>query len=231
MRTRNFGRLVAKDRRDRKFPMSLCLPRRSARTTRNWYDLYWFGDQGSTPQCVAYAWTHYGEDSPIIPGGKIHPFVKPSIIYKAAQAIDEWKDEPHDGTSVRAMAKIFKDRGYISAYLWAQVLDDIVLHVLEKGPVVVGTNWYAGMSEPGARSGLMSAKGDLEGGHAYLINGVNTIKKQFRIKNSWNQKWGIQGRAYLSFVDAKRLIFREDGEACVATEKGIKAPIVEGRKQ
>ena len=44
------------------------------------------------------------------------------------------------------------------------------------------------------------------GGHAYVINGVNTIKKQFRLKNSWGRKWGQGGHAFISFDDMKKLI-------------------------
>ena len=68
------------------------------------------------------------------------------------------------------------------------------------------------------RNGLIKISGRLAGGHAYVINGVDTKKQQFRIKNSWGKSWGQQGHAYISFTDMKRLI-KENGEICLAVEK------------
>jgi aminopeptidase C len=68
------------------------------------------------------------------------------------------------------------------------------------------------------KNGLIRLSGHIAGGHAYVINGVNTITKQFRIKNSWGKAWGVSGHAYISFSDMKRLII-ERGEICLAIEK------------
>jgi C1A family cysteine protease len=91
--------------------------------------------------------------------------------------------------------------------------------VLTKGPVVVGTNWYYNMFFPN-KLGVISATGKLAGGHAYLINGVDTVKKQFRIKNSWGRRWGQLGHAYISFDDMKKLI-SQNGEVCLAIENNF----------
>jgi C1A family cysteine protease len=55
------------------------------------------------------------------------------------------------------------------------------------------------------------------GGHAYVINGIDIDKKLFRIKNSWGQRWGKNGFAFISFTDMEKLI-RENGEICIAAE-------------
>ena len=81
---------------------------------------------------------------------------------------------------------------------------------------MVGTNWYVGMFYPD-KNGLIKISGGLAGGHAYVINGVDTKKQLFRIKNSWGRSWGISGTAYISFANMQRLI-AEDGEVCLAVE-------------
>lgn len=214
-RERVFGRGVAPDARDRKYLISI--PRRkSTRTYRYWYDLLWRGNQGYTPQCVAYSWLHYLADGPVTHKGQKHPLITPATLYKEAKKVDEWPGENYDGTSVRAGAKVLQSRGLIGEYHWAQNLDALIYAVLELGPVVVGSNWYAGMSQPDAQ-GLMHLTGELQGGHAWDINGVNVTKGEFRMKQSWEDLWGIKAHARISFADMAQLI-NENAEACLATE-------------
>jgi hypothetical protein len=210
------GRLPAADPRDRLFLMSApSVP--PTRTSRSWYDLGWWGDQGARPYCVGYSWAHFIEDSP-----QTHPdpgksaWVQPDEIYHAAQLIDEWPGENYDGTSVRAGAKYLHQAGYIKEYRWAFDPTTVAHNVLEVGPVVVGTNWYSSMFNPDPK-GRLSLTGSVVGGHAYLINGYNRKTKLFRIKNSWGRAWGVNGRALLHFDDLAQLL-AEDGEACMAVE-------------
>lgn len=138
------------------------------------------------------------------------------MIYSGAQTMDEWPGENYNGTSVRGGAKYLKSLGKINSYLWAFDVQTLINTVLTVGPVVVGTNWYYNMFYPD-KNGIIRLGGRLVGGHAYEINGVDTVKKQFRIKNSWGKYWGLQGRAYISFTDMSRLI-KEGGEVCLAVE-------------
>jgi hypothetical protein len=184
-------------------------------TQRYWDDNGWWGNQGNTPHCVGYSWAHWLEDGPI-PQSGVAPIIHPSIIYENAQKLDEWYGENYDGTSVRGGVKFLQKQNKIKSYYWAYNLNTLINTVLNVGPVVVGTNWYYGMFYPD-RNGLISVKGGLAGGHAYVINGVDTKTKQFRIKNSWGRSWGKQGRAFISFNDMTRLI-KEQGEICLATE-------------
>jgi hypothetical protein len=210
------GREISKDKKDSNYLISNHLQLTAPPITqRYWDDSVWAGDQGNTPQCVGYAWAHWIEDGPVLHAGS-HPVVNPTTIYTEAQKVDEWPGENYDGTSVRGGAKYLKNAGKISSYLWAFDLTTMVNTVLTTGPVVVGTNWYYNMFYPD-RNGLIRIGGGLAGGHAYEVNGVDKVKQQFRIKNSWGKSWGVQGHAYISFNDMSRLI-RENGEVCLATE-------------
>jgi hypothetical protein len=210
------GRQFAPDIRDRNYLIKDKLNvKPTAVTIRYWGDNEWWGDQGNAPQCVGYAWAHWIEDGPVTHGG-IAPIVHPTLIYREAQKIDEWPGENYNGTSVRAGAKYLQKSGKIKSYLWAYDLNTLINTVLNVGPVVVGTYWYLRMFYPD-KNGLIKIEGPIVGGHAYVINGVDTTKKLFRIKNSWGKKWGSNGSAYISFADMELLI-KLNGEICLATE-------------
>lgn len=183
---------------------------------RYWDANGWWGDQGDSPYCVGYAWAHWIQDGPVMHPGT-PPVIAPQKIYEEAQKVDEWAGENYEGTSVRGGVKFLKALGNVTSYYWAFDLNTIVQYLLNYGPMVVGTNWYNSMFSPN-RSGIIRATGDLAGGHAYVLNGVDTRKRLIRIKNSWGRYWGNSGFAYISFADMAKLIAAQ-GEACVAVEK------------
>jgi len=210
------GRVYIPDARDNNHLISSVFPKQvTTITSKYWDDNMWWGNQGNTPQCVGYAWSHWIADGPVTHSG-VQPPVNPTTIYSEAQKVDEWPGERYDGTSVRGGAKYLKTSGKISSYLWAFDINTLINTVLNVGPVVVGTNWYNGMFYPD-KTGLIRITGRLAGGHAYVINGIDTKTQQFRIKNSWGKTWGQLGHAYISYTDMTRLI-RENGEICLALE-------------
>lgn len=212
------GRLVVPDDRDRNFLMSSVIPTSTSRTYRYWWANGWWGDQGFQPHCVAFSWAHYLADGPVTQPGR-PPHVNTTDLYREAQKIDQWPGENYDGTSVRAGAKILQDMGFVQSYTWAWDLQTVVRALLTTGPVVVGTWWYEGMTEPKAgKKPLLVAEGQRQGGHAYLLNGVNTRQKLVRVKNSWGRGWGDDGTAWMSFRTLEGLI-DADGEACLAVER------------
>lgn len=214
------GRFYSYDERDNNYLISELQfgNRPSTKRVQYWDDEQWWGDQGRTSECVAYAWTHWLEDGPFYQASTPHPIVNPNEVYNQAQRIDEWPGENYNGTSIRAGAKILQQRGFISNYYWAYDTQTIINTVLNVGPVVVGTYWYRNMFFPDRRTGLIRASGPIAGAHAYVINGVDTTRRLFRIKNSWGRNWGLQGRAFISFTDMAKLI-KIQGEACLAIEK------------
>lgn len=218
MTDKGLGRRAAPDARDRLYPMRSVLPARlPARTWRYWNADGWWGDQGATPHCVGYAWTHYVEDGPRTWSGPA-PIIDPDELYAEAQTVDEWEGEDYDGTSVRAGAKILQEGGWIAEYRWAMSLRDVLDALLHVGPVVVGTVWYESMFTPDEH-GLMlvDPASGVAGGHAYVLNGANERRRRARMKNSWGRAWGRRGYAEIAYDDLERLL-ADDGEACLAIE-------------
>lgn len=196
----------------------------TAATYKVWGDRTWRGDQGQTPQCVAYSALHRIENSP-----KTYPepgsVLVPQAVYDEAQAIDEWPGTNYDGTSVRAGAKVMLAHGFISEYQWCQDMQDFITTLLTLGPVVAGSAWDWSMFDPvyrndaaGTRRMMIAPDGDEAGGHAYLFNAINLDGRVARILNSWGPSWGANGRVWMDLNDVEALLFGRGGEACVYRE-------------
>lgn len=95
-------------------------------------------DQGQSPECVAYAWEGWLNASPT----RTTNGDPPETIYAKAQGVDEWAGTPHDGTTVRAGAKVMLGEGRIGRYVWADGIATAREWLARMGTVVLGTNWY-----------------------------------------------------------------------------------------
>lgn len=228
-----FGRLFVPDDRDRNFLMRRMLPdaRRLALPARKTWGISRHAlDQGNTGTCVGHAWRNFLRCAPIRTekGG-------PSEfdIYRSAVARDTWPGNDDEaqlpdrdpgldfGTSVRAGAEAVTAFGRLKSYVWEFELQPAVEWVLTQGPVVLGTNWYSSFMRPdgdGVVRILPNAR--VEGGHAYLLRGVDTRRALARCSNSWGDGWGVSGDFYMPFRDLERLI-HEDGEVSAAVEKRL----------
>lgn len=210
MNKRSMGRVHVPDERDRKFKLQLSAVG-SSRQYR-WWRCGPVLDQGLEPSCVGQAWAGWLQASP-------HPQnpLSPSGIYNIAKKYDVWNGEDYDGTSVRAGAKVITLTGQVSRYEWTYSADDAVEYLLENGPIVLGTLWTSGMSNPD-RHGIIKPDGSNQGGHAYLAYGVNLNRGLVYIRNSWGRAWGYNGNARIKIEDLQKLL-DQNGECCVAREK------------
>lgn len=211
--TAGLGRRYAPDERDRNFALTPPTPRRSF---RNWLMPGSVSDQGNTPHCVAHAAVHWLRSHRIV-----NAPIDQVEHYNACKRIDPWPGE--DGTSVRASFSILRNLGFVDTYRWAWDADTVVAHIMEVGPVVLGTNWTMGMFTPD-RLGYIHPDGALAGGHAYLAIGASEARQAVRIANSWGSGWGgpgaPSGRAWLRYADLDALV-RAQGEACAAIERKV----------
>jgi len=209
-----FGRLPAHDERDARYPLSAAVPVGPIPTYRYWRTGPVL-DQGPYPHCVGFAWAGWLQCSPVrTPSGP----AQAEAIYREAQTVDEWPGEGYSGTSVRAGAKVLTGQGRVTQYLWATDVETIAEFVLARSPVVLGTNWYQGMSN--SLEGIAEPIGVLEGGHAYLVTGYNSRTRLFRCLNSWGLGWGQHGRFWMRYGDLAYLL-AQGGEACAAVEQAV----------
>ena len=184
-----FGRIEAIDPRDSNYPISRWLSQQNNFTTdKMWWEEGWWGNQGQTDMCVAFSWSRWLEDGPVIEttldGGNIpKPIYDPAVLYNKCQMIDGLP-MPHSGSTVRAAAKVLTELGWLKEYRWAQNINDVVSALLVLGPFVVGTTWYNNMFYPDGNY-VVHPGGGVRGGHAYVLNGIDTKSGLIRIKNSW----------------------------------------------
>lgn len=223
------GRLYVPDVRDARYPMRAILGPQTTTGRSQFWAVGPILDQGTTPQCVGYCAKQFLQTAPTV------TLDGPSAteLYHMAQARDEWPGENYDGSSVRGVAKALQDLGRLASYVWAANAIDVRDWVVTHGPVMFGTLWFDAMFKPctGWLCGLfgkryvLSVKGKVAGGHAYLVTGYDAKKDRFEITNSWGPTWANKGRAWLKFADAERLLVAHQGEACAAVEQAV-APVL-----
>lgn len=172
-------------------------------------------DQELSPHCVGFAWASFGITLPV--GQPTWQNAMGHKLYYAAKVEDGFP-KAENGSNTRSGAKAFmqfsKFEGGI--YAFASTLDQIVTWLLTNGPCVTGTNWYTGMMSP-TSTGLLRLTGNWEGGHEWILTGVDTDTRLLQGTNSWGTAFGKHGQFYIRFDDYQRLL-DEQGDAVVAQE-------------
>lgn len=222
-----------KDERSRAYAAVDIIPDVAKPRFRNYMVNKWL-DQGTDGACVGFAFTHEICSTP----KRIRNWREIDArfafdIYHEAQHIDPWpgcalgtrcpieaSSHRYDGTSTLAGVRTLQNRGLIGEYRWAFGEEDLALAISHLGPAVIGVNWYEGMFEPN-RHNFLEVSGQLAGGHAIVVAGVNPKTFEtghYRVWNSWGRGWGRNGWANISRKDMARLL-GEWGEACIPLER------------
>lgn len=210
------GRLPSFDDRSRKYGISPLLDEAGLTEMRSWYwHVPYTLDQGNTSACVGFSWTHEGMAGPVRVPNLDNAYGQ--SVYEDAKKADEWEGEDYEGTSVLAGAKVMQERGFFMEYRWAFNTDEALRALAYHGPLVIGINWRESMFDPDDAY-YLDTSGDVAGGHAILIWGVQLDSKKnpdyVLAHNSWGPYWGRYGNVKIRVEDFDGLL-QDDGEACI----------------
>ncbi len=197
------GRIFAFDARDR---LHLASPPKAAEIEirRKHWRTGVILNQGTKPHCVGFTGEQLLASSPVR-----NKFYKtPAELYAECQEADEFEGNDYDGTTVRALFKVLRTRGYIESWQNAFDADTAIRHVLAVGPVALGLSWYSSMFYPSWFGGEQFIKVDKNsaaaGGHALLWTGCNLDKPchcgspgAARLTNSWGREFGDKGKVWI----------------------------------
>lgn len=189
-------------------------------------------DQGPDGACVGFGWAHEAAARPAV-----WPVSYDLAMgwYAYAKDHDYWPGSDYEGTSVDGGAQAARNAGVISSWYWAETVEEILLCLGYKGPVVFGLDWWDGMFDPDA-DGFIWPTGSVAGGHCVLGNRVRLVWKSgttaeqrrspgwvsfldpkrtwIGIHNSWGPDWGDRGDAKIT-LEALWTLMAGQGEACV----------------
>lgn len=196
------GRIVNHDPRSRMF---------QARTAGEKRSVLWphrapVLNQGNTSACTGFALAQLLNSDKFSRG---KPLVNADALrfYSLATRFDDVEGfyPPHDtGSSGLAACKAGKKLGYLTGYTHAFGFAHFCAS-LQLSPMMVGTDWYEGMTNPGGDH-FGHPTGVIEGGHEYLALGVDYARRVLTFLNSWSGDWGDGGRFYMTFDEFAPLL-------------------------
>lgn len=235
------GRHVNHDERSLRFAHR---PSSTTLVSRTWERHYAVLDQGQTGSCTGNAMlgSVYTGNVFSALSDALRASLQPTeasardILYHLATTLDPFNgtypptDTGSDGTSVNKAAQ---QLGLISGYRHALSLDDALAAVANDSHVITGVNWYGAFDSPDA-AGLVKLPKRLpqpEGGHEFLVYGIDVPNEWIFARNSWGTGWGGSnavtpdvgpGEFKFSFADWGTLL-KNDGDVTVPVP--LSAPV------
>lgn len=130
------------------------------------------------------------------------PIKSPDPLTLFEEARKHEPDKTKQGVGLRAGLKALQSLNLIKSYYISDKIDEILIAVLNMGPVLVGVDLYASMRNCTGRIGI---GGSIVGSHAMVVYGVDLEEQHFLIVNSWGYKWGHLGTAEISFPTMEKI--------------------------
>lgn len=124
-------------------------------------------------------------------------------VYRLAQRIDQWPGENYQGTSVLAVMKVLRSRGYCAGFTWAFTVAQLAAG-LSTGPAVIGVEWRAGNYSTD-QDAVLRPSGEVVGGHALLVLGFLPHGAQLE-PDAWD------ALTRLRLADGARAVLEDDRE-------------------
>lgn len=185
-------------------------------------------DQGNIGSCTGNAGVGALGSNPLYPTlSKTSPYPLTQTgaqkLYSDAQVIDgNGPYPPNDyGSCGLSIAKALKTAGLVSGYQHTFTLDD-ALKALTVTPILVGINWYDSMFTT-QKDGRLIISGNIAGGHEIIAREIDAKNQRVWFDNSWGNRWGINGKFYLTFTDLGKLL-KQQGDVIALTPITQAAP-------
>ncbi len=174
----------------------------------------WIGSQGDSSACGGFAGTVLLNREP-----KLHTFRDSYAfgLWREATTLDningDWQTGQW-GTNLRGVLRALKRRGEIGSYGFTRSLEETVIWLLNKGPVLLCCDWHSGMNHLDA-NGFARVTGTVKFGHFICLYAVSyqagdPIEDHFEFQNSWGRGYGRDGTGKLAVEGFHRLAARSN---------------------
>ena len=212
---RRLGRHVEHDPRSRGFALA---PHPAPIVTKTWTRHCAPFDQGEIGSCCGNAMAGLLMTEPFFVAGRALTEEDAVRLYKLATRLDKIPGHylPDDtGSSGIAVAKAAHHMGLLGGGYRHAFGFHAACAALQRGPIIVGINWYEGFDKPEGPRAELVIGGDVRGGHEVEIHAIDVERRELRIVQSWGPEWGDHGYCVVSFDTFDRLL-EEDGDVIQA---------------